>query len=476
MRARDTGALLGGAVVGVIVFAAVGCSGEPDLFAPDSIPPKLVIDLPAVGGAYDRDSNGLVDVRLRWSDSVALDLSSVTIRDIWPAAGGPLGPNLVPAWRVVQLDSSGGQFEETIPGLLPAGYHRLEVSVADRARNVVTDTTSLIILPPGSYHRSIDLHIHPPCQPERATNLALTPDGRKGLVPYNHCVVVFDPDGLVPAHVVTGVPNAGFAAYVSLDAETWLAYIGGGGGLTDGFTIFDARSEAVLGTRAVGLGMASVTVHGDRIYAGEACTDGRVFVYDKRTLQEVGRIEVGARSIDAGCPNTIRFAFSSDGARAWAGMVRGGVFAFDPRALTVTSRWDVRPPLGDGNYGDVRDIELVQDRWLYASLLGEGIDEFDGATGSVTASFGDPAPPYPVVKELALSPDGRLLFASRDPNGLDTANVRAPVLLRVPGLQLVFEFPPRAQSNSDGVLFHPDGKRVFMLAEYAVDVYLVRPQ
>lgn len=440
---------------------------------PDTTAPVVRVLYPTPdGGLYDRDSNGLLDLDVAWSDSSGhVDPGSARV---WCVAAcppdAPPDTNLVTGWRVVRRDSTGLALEETVPLLLRGGESAatLRVTVADTAGNVAAPASVTVFLPPGAYHQSINLRGHPTCQPERGVNLALSPDGRKGFAPYHMCVAVFDPDGIEPTRYIAPVPNVGWASDVEVDTATGLAYVAGGGTPTTGFTVLDTRTEQVVGQHAVGLGIASVAVDGDRIYAGEACTDGRIYVLDKRTFAEVGRIEVRAVSPDATCPNSFTFAFSRDHRTGWVGVVRIGVFRFDATRFAVTDSGAL------DNHGVHRDILLAKDRWLYVARMQYGLQEWDTQTSRWRI-----ADPYPTLfKELALSPDGRALVVSEYAGtGLPGDPMRyAPRLYDVPTATLRLAYPTRLGRITDAVVWHPDGKRFYVMAEFEVEVYLVRPR
>lgn len=457
-------------------IAVGGCRDTVRPQPPDTTLPVVSLAYPnPQTGAYDRDSNGLVDVVVSWTDAGGrVDPGSVRIACVGCVPGTPSDTNLAQGWQVIRLDSAGAEFEETVPLLLRSGRRLLGVSVADTAGNRSIGATASIELPPGAYHRTIDLQYPPTWYQERGVRLAITPDGRKGFVPFvGGNVAVFDPEGVTPPHYIRNVHDSFFAGMISIDPATGLAYIAGGGGATDGFTILDTRTEQVVRSVSVGVGAASVWLGGSRIFAGEACTNARVYVVDKTTLAELGRIEVGIMPWDAICVNTVVFALTSDGLRGWGGVVRGDIYSFDAANYTLIRRYDLYPPDGDGTYGTVRALALVADRWLYVARVRQGLDEFDTQTGRVTAHYPFTRPPDPIVMELALSPDGRLLFASSDPAIIDTSQ-SAPLLFTVPGLQLRYRFPTR-RGLVDGMAFHPDGKRVYQMAMFGVQVYIIRP-
>lgn len=460
------------------MLGGIGCPGEtpptPPVIPRDTHPPVLSVFFPTEAyGAYDRDSNGLVDLELAWRDSAgAVNPASLRITCVDCLPGTAQDTNFAAGWRTVRRDTAGAVLEETIPLMMRSGSHLLRVTVADTAGNTSREQLAYLDLPPGAFHRTIDLAYPPQWQQVRAANLALTPDARKGFVPFTDGhLAVFDPEGLVPTHYVGPINNSCFAAQISRDSATGLAYVGGGGCETPGFQVVDTRTEQALVDHWVGLGLVAVHVEGNRIFVGEACTNGRIFVLDKSSLQELGRIEVNATPFDGSCVHTGSFALTSDGRRGWGGMVHGGLVWFDTQTFSVIQRFRVvSSPIPD-DYGSVRGVRLLADRWLYLALIRWGLDEWDTQNGNVrTAHYGT------VVKELALSPDGRLLFASASPDGtLEGSRTRAPLLFEVPGLRLRYAFPQRPGAISDGVAFHPDGKRAYVMAEFNVDVYLIRP-
>ena len=457
-------------------IAVGGCGDAIRPKPPDTTLPVVTLVYPnPQTGAFDRDSNGLVDVVVSWSDAGSgVDPATVRIACLGCVPGAPSDTNLAQGWRVIRLDSAGAEFEETIPLLLRSGRRLLGVSVADTAGNRSIGATAPIELPPGSYHRTIDLQYPPEWYQERGVRLAITPDGRKGFVPFvGGNVAVFDPEGVTPPRYIRNVLDSFFAGMISIDPGTGLAYIAGGGGATDGFTILDTRTEQVVRSVSVGAGAASVWLGGNRIFSGEACTNARVYVFDKTTLAELGRIEVNAPLLGDLCVNSIDYALTSDERRGWAMIIYGGIYSFDATNYALIRRYDLYPPAGDGIYGDGRALALADDRWLYVARVGQGLDEFDTQTGLVTAHYPFTRPPDPIVKLLALSPDGRLLFASSDPATIDTSQ-SAPLLFTVPGLQLRYRFPTR-RGLVDGVAFHPDGKRVYQMAMFGVQVYIIRP-
>jgi len=452
----------------------VGCDSAPTppRSGSDSVPPVVRTLFPDSAGNYDRDSNGLVDLEVAWTDSGgAVDPPSIRIRDVYPPAGPP-GADLHALWRVVRLDDSGAVFEEAAPGLLHAGQNRLLIEVADTAGNLAAVTSPTIVLPAAAFSRVITIPAQAGCTGSRAIYLALSPDGSRGFLPLYQCIAVFQTDGPPNVRFVTSFPHAGFLSMIAVDSASGLAFVGGGGGQTSGFGILDTRTEQVVGEHSVGLGTAAVATDHGLLYVGEACTNGRIFVLDIPSLAEVGRIEVGASYWNSTCPNSNTFAFSEDGTRAWAGISDGGMIRLDLVADTVLEQIDLDS--GTSWLGNARDLALARDRWLLVARVRAGLDEYDVTTGAKTAHVPPPTNTSLSIRELALSPDGRTLFATADTNHL-TTGVVAPIVYNVPGLVTRTVLPARPTPIFDAAVFHPDGQRVFMNAGRDVWVYLVRP-
>ena len=469
-------------VVTVVLLAtasAPGCRRDLPVAPRDEAPPAIEVVFPNPdSAAYDRDSDGLVDLELRWRDSAgAVHPATLRIAAIQGGVPGvPADSNLLPGWRIVRLDTTGADVEETVGELLRAGDTRLAISVADTAGNVATDTTPVIHLPAGAYHGAINLKGMPSCQLERGVNLALSPDGQKGFVSYNGCVAVFDPDGVQPVHFVP-VPFAGFGADISVDSATGLAYIGGGP--NGGVSVLDTRAEQVLQSWADPMGAAWVHFAAGRLYVGQSCTDGSIDVLDASSFALLGTIRVGAPYLNSECPNVDDIAISRDGRTGWAAVINTGIVVFDPQTYEMRSLMR----LGSGGCGgecweNARSIRLVGDRWLELAELSIGLFEYDTQPWGLRDSTGNVNAASPNFAELALSPDGTSLFVSAKLGGFTYRgdSIQTPYLFDVPGLHLRYAFPHRLGGITDAAIWDPDGKRVFMMEEFQVDVYLVRPR
>ena len=471
-RRRGRGATL------LMALGLAACREGPPAPPPpprDTTAPRLEIVQPGGAFGFDRDSNGLVDLEVRWTDSGgAVALSTLRVRSRPGPPGVPEDTNLARGWTLHRLDSTGAILEESVPLLLRPGDYFLVVSVADTAGNAATVTSPAFSVPVASFHRSIGLDYRPEWQQVRGVNLALNPEGTKGYVPFiDGHVAVFDPEGREPTRYIGPIANSGFAAQISVDTATGLAYIGGGGQETAGYSVLDTRTEQYLGWHwAGGLGLASVYVHDSRLFVGESCTNGRIFVYDKATHTELARVQVGAVGVPGSCPNSRAFEVTSDGRVGWAATVEAGLVWFNAERYSLLGILDIEPPSTNGRMGNARDIKLLGDRWLYLARLGWGLDEYDVRMMTLASHAGD-ARDY---KELALSPDGRLLFATCSADDGRPPPIQAHKLYRVPGLQLLHAFPQRPGLIADAAVFHPDGKRVFVMASFQVDVYLIRPQ
>jgi len=445
----------------------------------DSMPPALQVVFPDPDStAFDRDSDGLMDLVLRWTDSAgAVNPATLRVTAVQGGVPGvPADSNLLPGWRVVRLDTAGAVLEETVAELLREGATRLAISVADAAGNRVTGTTAVIHLPPGAHHRAISLSGLPACERERGVNLALSPDGKKGFVPFNGCVAVFDPDGVQPVHFISPVTFAGFAADISLDTSTGLAYIGGGPGR--GISVLDTRTEQVVRSWTYPTGVANVQALGGRLFVGQSCTDGSIDVYDLQTLAKLGTVVVGAPYLNSVCPNVNDVALGSDERDGWAVVINTGIVHFDLQTYTMISLMRLDSGgCGGECWGQARSIRLVDDRWLEAADPCTHLWEYDTQPWHLSLQLGDPTRAQPCYSELALSPDGSSLFVSSDSTGqLFVDSVQTPYLFDVPGLRLRYAFPHRRGATPDAAVWHPDGKRVYMMDGFQVDVYIVRPR
>jgi len=464
---------LGAVALLAAALSGVACHDRPPTIAgPDTVAPRLQFVFPTAsdprfGATFDRDSNGLMDLELTWNDSLGrVNPASLKIIARGGVPGAAPDTNLALGWRNVRLDSTGAAFEETVPLLLRSGLTTLVVSLADSAGNAVTDSVT-VALPPASFHRVINLNHDSAWPQERATNFVLLPDGSKGAVPFagGH-VAIFDPDGIFPTRYIHGVPNLTFAARIGFDATSGLAYMGGGGHETNGISVVNLQTEQFDRSVDVGGGVVSVFVQGSRLYVGEACTTGRIIVLDKVTLTEVGRVEPNYPNTGSLCNNSVVRAFNSTGTIGWARTVNQGVMSFDAQSFAMLQHLDVRPPAGDSQFGEARDIKLLNDRWLYLAKLDYGLDEIDLTTGQLSQHYPGSGVPGGSILELSIAPDSTRLFVSDPPQGR---------VLSVPGLATIWTLAPR-MGYQDGAIWHPDGKRVYVMAEYDMDVYIVRPQ
>ncbi|MGH7572667.1 MAG: YncE family protein [Gemmatimonadota bacterium] len=160
----------------VLIAACSGCSDEGPTGPPDTGSPLIEVRFPSSATAFDRDSNGLVDLEVAFSDSLSgIDVSSIEVLSSRPLKGpAGSGSSLFEVWRVVRADTTGFVLEETVDNLLPRGRTVLTVAVEDRAGNRVSRTLTLD-LPPAARHKVIDLR----ASLLLTTNVLATPDGRR---------------------------------------------------------------------------------------------------------------------------------------------------------------------------------------------------------------------------------------------------------------------------------------------------------
>jgi len=167
------------------------------------------------------------------------------------------------------------------------------------------------------------------------------------------------------------------------------------------------------------------------------------------------------------------FAFSSTHRTGWAAVAAAGLVRFDPVALTLLDYFDLEP--GYPIYlGGAREIALVADHWLYLARVGEGLDLYQDEPWFRLVHLTSPRP----FVTLDASPDQRWLVVNINasvPYGGHPGST--PQVYEAPGgLTLWYEYPVRMGRDTDAVRFHPDGKRFFVMAEYQVNVYLLRPR
>lgn len=444
----------------VAMYAAPGCRENVAPPPPsDTTPPRLAVVFPTGQSAVDRDSDALVDIELTWSDSESgVDPASLRITCPNGGPGCAPGTDLVTSWVVKRADSTGATIEEGFTHLLGSGLTKLQVSVADHAGNRSQPTDFLVNLPKAQFSRSVSLS-GPGCQFARPIGIALTPDGRKAIVADQGCATIFDPDSLAMRHVLYPVP---FGTLPALDPATHRVYFDGGGGPL--VSVFDYDAEQFVAQRGFGASLAGIGLQGGRLFLGTFYGVGDLMVLDAATLDNVGSVHVGlppGSGENSTEPNVEDVAFANG--VGYAAGPNVGIVRFDPQTLSVLAHQAV---------GNIRSIAVVGGR-IYAAALGNGLKVYDATTLTQVGEWSEQGVS---VVDLAVSPDSSLLVLSAwHSAGFPPITHRTPVVLALPGLQVIAELPPRGSDVSDGVTFHPDGRRFFLLAEDSVAEYLVRP-
>ena len=180
LRVTSRSRLLSPSFLLLAIAACSGCSDNGPTGLPDTGSPLIEVWFPTSTTAFDRDSNGLIDLEVAFDDSLSgVDAASIRLTSDGTVKGpAGSGANLMDHWRVVRADSSGFVVEETLNNLLARGSARLTITVADRDGNVASRQIPLN-LPPAARHRIVDLQAMAKVNTGQVT---VGPDGRKAYV------------------------------------------------------------------------------------------------------------------------------------------------------------------------------------------------------------------------------------------------------------------------------------------------------
>jgi len=461
---------IGSVGANALLLAALSCGREAPLTPPpppgDTTAPVVAILYPQSDDPtrYDLDSNGLVDLRVTWSDSGGrVDPASARVTCAPQCLPGlPEDTDLAAGWRVVQRDSAGLVLEETVPLLLREGTVRLAVSVADTAGHRSSPVIVPIDLPPGDYDRTIPLGSNPPCTMDRGVSIGLSPDGGKGFVGFHGCIALFDTDGDPRVRYLTSWPVE--YGNVRVDTATGLAWF-----LQDGdLAVLDTRSEQLTRSGAFFMGEGwDAAFVADTLIVGADCL---IWMLEKTSLQVIDTISI--RDVPTGycctCPTVSRLAIGPDHRTGWAALLDGGIVKFDIPTRALVANY--LPPLSIYQPGIARGVVIGSGGRLYLARPNEGLEEYQTDPWQLLQSVS----PSPATVDIALAPDGHTLFTSTW-TCVGGPCVSTPRIYDVPGLRLRYQFPPRPGKITDGLVFSSDGKRVFLMALDEVRVYLVRP-
>jgi hypothetical protein len=433
-----------------------GCTENPVTPKPDTSGPAITAVL--VPG-HDKDGDSLIDLEIAWSDSNGIDVSSFRITAL--GDDGSESANLLPVWRLDRVDSAGAQVEEEIAGLLPSGRVQLRISVADKLGNRGAHVVDLN-LPAGAFHKTIQSkrtwnEFH------HGTNAVICNDGKLYVLAGFHLTIIHA-DSLYLIDEVRH-PHAGEEMIGAACAEQpALLYAAGarrfdrvsGQWLPDG-TAF--RSHSVVASKR----------SADKLYLGEAATGG-VGVYDRTSERRIGELPVPWNPGEDEAVFDIVVAQNDQKIYATR-LIEGGILVIHPERGLLK-----RIALTQGSYpGRSDDIELGPDGLLlYAAVLyGDvrGVSVIDTRTDEVVRLFGIP---NAVPQSIAVSPSGKRVFVTtQDLTATPSENVLMDTQTGV--MLALFPRPRSARFRWDGgVVFHPNGKLIFVARDIHVDVYLNR--
>lgn len=453
-----------------IVMLVVTCRDRTPVgpnMSRDSIAPRIEVYLPTAD-RYDADGDALVDVQLGWTDANgAVDPATARVRSLnglnGPADGAA---NLLDHWRVSRRDSTGLTFSETIENLLHSGETALEISVADTAGNVRTDTIRFS-LPHAQYFKTIASELTINWWVER---MVVCPDDGRLYAAAGRNVLVIDVDSLKLLAVMTQSAPDAFRSLLCLSGprELWA---------TAFVHRFDRTSWRALSevTAARGsFGIIQSRADPNVVYVGEA--GGSIAVIDRAANRRMHSIYPWTPEQDE--VSSELAVLPGDSKLYATRSIRTGILVIDPKTGSEMKLIRIGGPTWP-DFGETDDIELsADDRFLYAQIRDgdpRGVVEIETRTDEVvrTLSLADDPP-----TAIGLSPSGRRMWVSTQdrwwPYGAPSSNV----LVDMASFQVIQTFPrPRPAGtlrlDSDAV-FHPNGKYIFVGHDLNVDVYVNR--
>ncbi|MGH7675999.1 MAG: YncE family protein [Gemmatimonadales bacterium] len=462
----DTSRSLGLLAAAVFGVGAGGCLDnglKPE--ARDTTPPSVQVVTPQ-DTLYDTDGDRLLDLELTWSDSAgAVDWASVRVRSL----GGVNGPadsstNLLDVWRVERRDTLGLVVHETLGNLLHGGSNQLEITLPDTAGNLRVDTIAFT-LPHGAFVKTIVTGLGLGAIP--ANDVTVCPDDGRLYMTANRNIVVVDPDSLRAIGIVRD-PEAGddLAKALCVPGDAVL-YV------TQRVERFDRPSMSWL-ARISGsfgsIGIVQSRADQNVLYVGESI-DGTIGIIDRAQGARTGQL----------LPFSSQFEYVFDlavldgDAKLFATrLAEGGILVIDPQRDSVLGKIRVGDAAWPGP-GRTDAITLSRDgQRLYAAViegLYRGVVEIDTRADSVVRVL--PLFDYFCI-DLALSPSERRMFVTTQDNGSPSENV----LVDMTNWDVLETFPrpriPAVTRFDQAVVFHPNGKLIFVAHNLDLDVYLSR--
>ena len=398
----------------------------------------------------DIDGDGRIDLLVSWPDSEHIDASKSVIREI-----GSANPNLIGAWSTATTDTSIA-VHEPLEQLLPPGEHQFEIQIFAKSGARTVDT-AVVTTMPGKLIKTLAPDRDP--MGMRAYEIALC--NGVGYMPAGPYMIVFDPDSL---RILADVrnPNTLLELKRPACAKTGEVFV------TEPLYSFNEATQQWLeipGTFGADA-IAQSRTNPNLLYIGEH--DGAIAEFDAVSHQRLGRVSdtsAVARDITSAIavmPGDEKLYFT----RVYA----GGIVVADPRTHQTLRHI----ALTGSGYGSGDDLALSPDsRLLYAAI-------YDGTPRGVEIVDTQLDVPQQIIvlndcrpTGLAVSPSGRRLFVTTQ--DLDTAQSQN-LLIDLRTNAVIQRFPrPRDGRRIDyKVIFHPNGRYIFVVRNMAIDVYLNR--
>ena len=466
--------------------AALACGGEDKpLTGPsdDTTPPLVRIVFPIAPdsilpeGDYDETGDGLLDLRVEWSD-LQSGVNPVTARMV--VLEGKTGSSvrddgLLALWDVARLDQTDLEAHETVGGLMGAEWSRLVVSVADSAGNVGTDTL-VVHLPHGALHHTIEMN-----RPQDfATGIAVCADDDRVYMTTGNAtaigktVVVVDAQTFAVVGTVTAYEDGDLAGPVCIEGTPDL-YVAA----TPRVWRFDrARIEwagpvpGSLTTNSLVRSLAAPNL----LYAGEEGT-GSIGLIDLSLGERTGMLDLQISPFQ-------EYVFDmevldGDSKLYTTLSTRGGIRVIDPATSTELGEVNVDPGGGWGRTDDM--VRSPDGSRIYAAVMvgpTPGLAEVDTRTDQTVRLLEVPASWVPVA--VALNASGTRLFLT---TRSETSNQPQPaenLLIDVEHWRTLETFPrphppePGMFRLDQAVAFHPSGRLAYLTRDSDIDVYVIR--
>lgn len=467
-------AAAGLAIVPLLMGCGDDSTTEPPSDLPDTGPPVVTVVHP-VGSSIDRDGDGLVDIELAWADSAGIvDRWGVVALNSRGLGGSATSEtNLLHAWEVTRLDTTGVVLHETLDNLLHPGDNEIVFTVPDTAGNIAS-VALRVSVPPLALHKVIDLG-----QWISADAFGLCGSELVAYAPAvsGYYMAEIDLGTMAVARTDTFPVGTsvilGGTAYKILclpyDRRVWVT-------AHRRFGYFDRFSRTwhphLLSPGTDTWGITQSKADPNLLYVAE--TDSAdVGIIDRTGAVQIGAIGLPLTEPPLGTMPAL-VVLAGDTKIYVASYSGAGLLAADPATGTILKHFDFAPSIPD--YGNVADLALSPDESrLYVSVSdGEppGIREIDTATDEVLRTLDLSVWP---PRRLSLSPDGRRLFVG---TYKDLASQTQHVLIDV-AAWTILQGVPRQRDPGDyaftrSIAFHPSGTSILLEHSGDIDVYLNR--